>query len=381
MIDLKTAFIGKDFGMKAKVKIVVDTNYIYTMDTNRLSRAIDNMNKIGDVYIPKVALDELVQRDIQSIRDIHNNLNKTGSISEIVQIKNIGKKEINKVREYYINLFDNNIIELSTVKINEMYTRALIKKPPFMKKKGSSDKGFKDSLLWLSVLEDDHSEYDEIIILTNDNGFIDSKNDLQNEFKNKHDIHISFMREFNKLSEVDKKSSDNSETDSENIIESNNQLKIVEDFKQLEIYRDRLDTVLYNITTAREYNAYGDYYEYPRFKISTKIDFLPLEKLLDNLKIVTKQNMMNTYISPHEFLSIFKEVSPFEEAEDIKTEDVVELYSLLVDVYLELNEYSKSIVKAIIDYLFTKTYSFDSNSSSSVGLEGIDNIEDDDLPF
>lgn len=360
--------------MNSKIKIIIDSNYIYSMDSDRLSEKINDIKTKGDIYLPVVVLDELIHRDLKNIRKFHRKVNKHEPLGMAIRTQDIDERFVDELREYYINLFDNNIIEMSTVDIEKMYKRAISKTPPFLEEK-DSDEGFKDSLIWLSILEDNYRDYDEIVFLTNDNGFIKNKNKLQNEFKDKYGIEINILRDYGKIQEIEKQDTPNT-TEPMEKEHSYNQRKILEDFKKIELYRDQLDEILYKITMEQEYNSFGEYYDYPRFKISEKIELLPIEKLLNNLQQVTKENILKKMITPNEFLSIFEDVSVFAVSENIQTKNLVQLYELLLDAHSELNNYSKSIVKAIVDYIVSKTYTYESDSFAE-----IENIDDDELPF
>lgn len=355
--------------MANKFKIIVDSNYIYELSTRRLINLIDDSNKLGDIYIPDVVLDELVQKDINSINKVNKLTDDKKIFKEIIQVRNINNELVNIIRSYYSNLFNEKVIKLSSVKIEKMYERSLLKKPPFSAAKGSSDKGFKDSLIWLSILEDNHNDYNQVILLTRDNGFLDNRKELQNEFTSKHNIEISFFRELPRESKIDFTNINSNTVDKEI-----NHLKIIEDFKELEVIREKLDDILYRITIEREYDPYGeDFLEHQRFILSEQIIAVPLEELLKNSYNLFRKNIMSNSIPPNEFLEVFGEVSLFEEKEYINTNDFNDFYELLYKVNSDLNDYSESIVKAITDYINVKTFELDINPFLETDV--------DDLPF
>lgn len=352
-------------------KIIVDSNYIYELSTRRLIGFVDEAEKIGELYIPDVVLDELVQKDISSINKINKLIDDRRIFKDIIQIKSINEELVDIIRLYYSNLFNDRIIKFSSVNINKIYERSLLKKPPFSTAKGASDKGFKDSLIWLSILEDSYNDYNQVILLTSDNGFLDNRKDLQKEFFSKHGKDISFFRELPKEQKID------FADDNSNIIDQEkNHFKIIEDFKKLEVIREKLDDILYRITIEREYDPYGeDFLEHQRFTITKRINAISLEELLNNFYILFKENIMSSNIPPNEFLRIFGNVSLSEEKEDIYINDLNDLYKLLYKVNSELSNYSGSIVKAITDYINAKTFEFDFD------FNPFDEIDDEELPF
>lgn len=357
--------------MNNEFKIIVDSNYIYELSTKRLINLKDDSEKIGNLYIPDVVLDELVQKDITSINKVNKLIDDRSIFKEIIQVKDINDGLIHIIRSYYSNLFNDRVIKLSSVDIDKMYERSLLKKPPFSSAKGASDKGFKDSLIWLSILEDNHTDYNQVILLTRDNGFLDNKEELQNEFLRKHDMEISFFRELPREQETEF-----SEVSSNITEQEKNHHKIIEDFKELEDIREKLDDILYRITIEREYNPYGEgFIEHKRFIISEKITAIPLEELLINSYSVLKDNIMSNSIPPREFLRIFENFILSEEKEDIFTNDLNDFYELLLKVNSDLSNYSGSIVKAITDYINAKTFELD------LDFNPFEEIDDEELPF
>lgn len=352
--------------MDKKIKIILDSNHIYKLSSNRLISMIDNYNKLGDTYIPEVVIDELVQRDIDYIEEVNFYKNKSVVINNSIETKKIEDQLIGEIRLYYSNLFNNKVIKLSSIQIDQMYNRALVKKPPFIEDKNASDKGFKDSLIWVSILEDSHTNFDEVIFLSSDNSFIDNKDALEKEFFNIHDLEISFLRQLENKRKIKTPtiSPDEKEDD---------YLKTIEDFKKLESLRENLDRLLDRIVNVRIYNDFGEYYKEQRFSLFEKLEDIPLEKLMDNLNNLVRANIMRNTVSPSEFLNTFGDIFLFDEKEDINTQDINDLNNLLYRANFDLAEYSESIVKAIIEYINNNTFESDGNPFST--------IRDDELPF
>lgn len=356
--------------MNNKIKIIIDSNYIYDFSTDRIINMVKDYNEFGGTYIPEVVIDELVQKDIDYIEEVNKNRKKSAILSHSITTKNLDDKYIDDLRSHYSKLFYGNVIKLSNIKIGEMYNRALKKRPPFSNDKNASDKGFKDSLIWASILEDQHTDYEEVILLTNDNSFIQNKDILEEEFQEKHNIKISFLRTLNKLSQ-----NDIPKSGSKNIKNADNHQKIIGDFKKLEDFREDLDRILERLTFERVYNGFDEYYEKQRFTLfeKIKINELSIGKILDNLNSLLRNNIMRHNLSPNDFLKVFDEFNLWEEKEDINTQDIIELYDLLYKTDKELGEYSDSMVKAIVDYINVNTFDSKNNPFHT--------IDDDDLPF
>lgn len=337
------------YKLQHNIKIVVDSNHIYKLSSNRLIRMIDNYSELGTVYIPEVVIDELIQRDIDYVEKVNIYRNDSVIINNIIKTMELQEQLINDIRLYYSKIFNNNVIKISSIQINEMYNRSLIKKPPFIEDKNASDKGFKDSLIWLSILEDNHSTYDEIIFLSSDNSFIDNKDTLKEEFMNKHSIEISFLRKL-------EKNTGGSKTTTNHVKSEDDYLKTINDFKKLESIREELDRALDKIINLKIYNDFGDYYNEQRFVLYEELEILPLEKLIENLNNLMKENIMRNSVLPNEFLNVFGYELLFNEKQHIETKDINSLYDLLYRASYDLDEYSESIVKALIEYINVNTF-------------------------
>ena len=178
--------------MTEKKAFVFDTNFI--IQHQNLDEALDKIKEQFAIYITQVSIDE---RIAQNCREVKTQFNKAeecktefAPFAIVIQFK----KTYEEMREYYQegiqkkyeSYFDNNIIPYA--KDGEMLTaiidRANQKIPPFSSARDASDKGFKDCLLWLSILAyfKDNGE-DQIVFITDDkSAFRNNTEFLQKEF-------------------------------------------------------------------------------------------------------------------------------------------------------------------------------------------------------
>ena len=77
------------------------------------------------------------------------------SIKSKCSIDEVQSKQSDYIQKEYDNLFGKNIIpfDTSTEVFEIVLQRALYKKPPFRNKENASDKGFKDCLMWISIMQ------------------------------------------------------------------------------------------------------------------------------------------------------------------------------------------------------------------------------------
>ena len=179
--------------MTEKKAFVFDTNFI--IQHHNLDEALDKIKEQFAIYITQVSIDE---RIAQNCREVKTQFSKAEECkAEFASFATVQfKKTYEEVREHYKrgiqrkyeSYFDNNIIPYA--KDGEMLTdiieRANQKIPPFSSAKDASDKGFKDCLLWLSMLAyfKDKGE-EQIIFVTDDkSAFRNNTEFLQEEFHN-----------------------------------------------------------------------------------------------------------------------------------------------------------------------------------------------------
>ena len=146
-----------------------------------------------DVIIPEIVWSELKKHKIEKYEE-----KKEDYKSKILKFKfpnieiNIGEdidyeEYLNKKMNQYKEKINNRQVKIKELKFPDnnrlpsIIDRACNKKPPFGGKEKNSDKGFKDVLLWESIIEyKENNENEKIILYTNDNIF---NSEIEEEFK------------------------------------------------------------------------------------------------------------------------------------------------------------------------------------------------------
>ncbi|MBQ4437541.1 DUF4935 domain-containing protein [bacterium] len=179
--------------MTDKKAFVFDTNFIIEKKNNMVS-IIEELKNDYNVYAPQVCIDERIAQECrglmeeyQKVEDFTKKYNKFG----IIEIKSTGEEILNSFRnammEKYQKTFCKKIIPFpkDNDTLLKIFERANQKIPPFPEdnSKNKSDKGFKDCLLWVSLLSffKEHGE-NEVVFVTNDKAFLDNKSFFLNEF-------------------------------------------------------------------------------------------------------------------------------------------------------------------------------------------------------
>lgn len=177
--------------MAKKKAFIFDTNFI--IQHPDLDATLDKLKDQYTLYISQVSIDERIAQHCRDLRQVFDEAKKCEvKFIHFATIKY--KKTFEEECEYYQsgvqakydNYFGDHIIPLAKTgdTLSAVIERADRRNPPFCDAKGASDKGFKDCLLWLSILEYfKKSGEDEIIFVTDDKGaFLNNAEILQDEF-------------------------------------------------------------------------------------------------------------------------------------------------------------------------------------------------------
>lgn len=200
-----------DMGKKA---FVFDTNFI--IENLDLTSVVNSLQEKYTVYVPQVAIDERLSQKYIEWREKYNKLNsiqkefsEIASIEENIDFSEKYKAVEKHTQEGYRKLFSDNIIPFSkdAETFCAIWNRVHEKLPPFRAIPKSGDKGFKDVLLWLSLIRffKENGE-SEVVFITSDKDFLDNAEFLKNEFKEftEKEIEIKgneFYKEFVSLDE------------------------------------------------------------------------------------------------------------------------------------------------------------------------------------
>lgn len=189
-----------------KVSIIIDTNTLYVKKYRDFTRVefIENIQSLIDdikllnqpgisIILPQIVIDELVKQQIEeyekltksicNIRLPFVDINKTKKYKEYAQL--MLDERMNKLkRESGVNIkvipYPQNEV------LHSIINRSIEKRPPFEGQDKISDKGFKDVILWESLLEYKNNNRDErIILISSDKIFTENNNQkvLKDEYK------------------------------------------------------------------------------------------------------------------------------------------------------------------------------------------------------
>lgn len=142
------------------------------------------------INISEITIEELKKQIIDKYKEELSNLKE--SYKKFKNIHNIKFDEdeevkydeiLEKLMEDYIKFHNINIVKTKNISLQNLLNRAINKKKPFVGENGNSDKGFKDAVLWESIIEyAKKSENKKFILLTKN--IQDFPKELEDEFEN-----------------------------------------------------------------------------------------------------------------------------------------------------------------------------------------------------
>jgi rRNA-processing protein FCF1 len=356
--------------------IIVDTNYLYP-DFKKLR--IQELEIEGfECYIPMLVIEELkglkareIKKEYKLLNEIANSeiIKKSFSVDihgNIYEVLESFEKDYEKsIKEYFSNKIINyNSLDNSS---NELMNRVKYKIPPFIDEKGSSDKGFMDSLIWLNVLSfAKENKNIKITFITNDkNAFYKNKEELIQEFsKNSPDNHIEFYRDFEFESFMRKEISNQNINDKSELLVANKEIhsRRLDKDKIIEI-RNKINNILYSV------EEYSNGYPVNNFKLEQKIDENNTEILCDLISNSIADYIFDEYINMDIFFDRSR-IKYYKSQYNVSQSDLIEF----VNIYNEIKSTYYEYIPAFIKYMTRQL-------NEMVIQKKSDNEDTFDLPF
>ena len=349
--------------MSDKKAFVFDTNFI--IQHKKLDEVVENLKEQFTVYITQVSIDELIAQECRKLRE---KFEKFKSIEE--EYSNIASMEListyEKCSEYcrnttqkdYISVFGKNIIPFSKDETTfaSLIARANDKFPPFSNDPKASDKGFKDYLLWHSLLKyfRDNGE-DNVVFLTDDKSAFTNHTDfLTKEFAEVTRKSIEFHQNafYNKLL----KSSEEIESET-----------TLTPLPSLETLRVEIE-IFIKALCEMEYTYFNGRQSLKRtFITSQMFDKEYVKSVFDNLQNVILKHLFEQKISATEVLDIDGRIENRRDIPIKNLENALNLYHKMLKHYAGyIDQFYEAVAKIFNDNYFAPGSYFD---------------DDDDLPF
>jgi len=345
--------------MEEKIAFVFDTNFI--VQNQNLSEVI---KKLDNKYIPYVTQVSIEERKVQQCAvkktAYEKALKLCKEIKALLTIKSYSDLEAELIKHKeaiqhgYESVFKEHIIkyEISSDLFDTILTRAYNKIPPFNDNDKASDKGFKDTLMWLSIIEFfKNNGEDEIVFLTNDKCFTEKSDALNKEFEEyaKKKIKIMENSMFGTLLENRKSTESTPKKEIPNIEKIREQL------------RDTLDSICW----TTEYNYFGDEEYYRGFLTSIQFDEIYIKSIMDNLENVIQDHIFSDKIKVSVFLDNDNRIYNDRKIDITIIEKLNKLYK---ETSSNFPEHLSALIKTVTEKL-------------NENYEEVDIITDTEVPF
>lgn len=350
-----------------KTAIVFDTNFIIE-HVDKMNSVVKTLKEKGyQLYIPQVVVDERKAHRCNELLDKYNTVRKLENFLDgyinvyyKVDVDELESTHKDRIQKSYEEKFGQKIIKYS--KSEEIFSiileRAFKKIPPFVTDK--SDKGFKDTLMWLSIIDYFKSNGENnIILLTSDNGFIKSKNELEQEFKNK----------TNKILKIEPNSFYNDiikEEQKENILQNNHNIPE----EELENLSDEIYDYIFNICNK---TIGDDFQEYFIARFTTHMQFTEkdIENMFNRLEDNINMHILERNIDITDILEKREYIIKSDSIPLKLVKDLLKLYKKIQQRYPTLiQQFYNAVTKLINDNCYIEP-----KSSSQY------TISDDEVPF
>jgi len=356
--------------MTKEKAFVFDTNFI--LQYKDLVEVVSILEKEFSVYVPQVSIEERLSQHYVDLRERYGELEgfqkKHEDIARIELTKTFDEKYKtlkNAVNKKYTDLFQKKIIPFTkdAVTFEAIWDRVHKKEPPFRTAKGASDKGFKDALLWLSIIRFfKESGEGEVVFLTNDNNFLDNATMLEQEFKNATKKEISIKN--NKHYEF--------------VIGKSEEVSVapvVRPIANVQELRKKIVNTIENICNVIAYSSNGfiNYEDEKAFILREKISEAQMEKVLGELHEIVTANYLHQEIDADRIFHKHESIEGHHAIPIENLEAVVELYN---EVKTKMPDYLAQFLTVAAD-IFNRNYEEISYFNADEGYFD----DDGELPF
>lgn len=348
--------------MSDKKAFIFDTNFI--IQNKHLDKVVENLKDEYNIYVTQVSIDERIAQRCREIKEKYDEVERcikeNSSIATIrfeITYEEYCQTIENALQNNYNVLFGNRIIpyDIGGDTLGIILKRANKKEPPFSSAKNASDKGFKDCLLWLSLLEYFKTNGEtEVVFVSEDGGFKDNSDYLCDEFgkitgKN---IVIKPNSYYNELLESEK----------EEPIKKSEPLP---DFSKI---REQIEEVMDTLRWEVDEDYFGNENWYKTFVLQKEVDSKYMEIVFSGLKSTINDHIFECSIPAFKVLDLDGRLVEDKGIPMKKVENALHLYEDILKKYPDYIEQFYNATAIII------------NRSYNPPIHTYEDI-DEDLPF
>lgn len=288
-----------DEKMDEKKAFVFDTNFI--IQNKDMAKVVSSLQAGFTVYVTQVSVEERIAQQCRELKDKYDKIaalqNDYIRIAKISLLKSYGMH----AEEYrigmqanYDGLFGSHVIPFpkTSAVFSEVLDRAYKKLPPFSNADNASDKGFKDTLIWLSMLfYFKECGENTVLFVSSDNGFKGNADALCKEFK----------EVTGKLIEI----KDNSYYKSimEDIPAEKEQAK-PEKLPDVGVLREQVKNTIESLCSVEYENVWGNPDWERTFITTEKVDAFYMQVVFDNLRSHISEHIFDENVPAFDILAL-----------------------------------------------------------------------------
>ncbi len=283
--------------MESKKIFIFDTNFI--VEIKDLIQVCESLKSEFDVYVTQVSIEERIGQDCRDLKKRYDEVNELQSKYKdiaVITLKNDYERRTSAFSKWrqdnYSKLFGENIIPYNKngKMLSAILERANKKIPPFILE-AKSDKGFKDALMWLSILDFFKSKKGkEIIFVSDDKGFCENSEFLAKEFFEVTGNTIQI-----------KKNAYYKELIAPQAPPVQEKVEPLPDFSEL---RDIIKSAIEGLCYIKESDFYEGVVWYKTFLLSEKVDSSYIESIFSSLKNDIKKHIFEKEISVYDIFAL-----------------------------------------------------------------------------
>lgn len=340
--------------MSAKKALLFDTNFIIEHSKD-FETVVNKLNESYEVFITQLSVAERISQQYLELKGKYDKVQKLipeiqsfARVDFIVKFDDACGLMEEGVQTKYSHLFQDKIIPFSRSEetYSQIIDRVYKKLPPFIS--GSSDKGFKDTILWLSLIDyfSKNKKFESVVFVSNDHGFTENIELLQEEFRNKTSLEIEIKNnEFLNKIVCEKQNIEINVSGLQNVTQD-----------ELNDLRQEIQRVLDSICRTYSSNScFGGYMTIPCFKLKECLEINQIEDMFENLSNVLFRDFFATKFA---FSDLFTNLYIFKDEYYISRENIESLNSLYERIkknYKQLLPQFYKVVKETINQNFEES--------------------------
>ena len=328
--------------------VFLDTNFLFM---KQLNENLTSSFKEKDIhlFISEIVLDELKGQNIRGIKNDYNKIidrinNSRYSkiyfdIKDNTDLEEAFVESDKKMDNYYKLAFNENIIPIfdKMTLFETLMERSKHKIPPFGDNPNDSDKGFKDTMIWINFLEYcKNNSFSNYYFVTKDSGFKKNVDFFMYEFKevvgtdNIEILDFSDFDEIKKYFEIENEPKDSKEQVKAPF--GKEEKTISEEISEEIISKAR--NSFFDLLIVEEFDSFGNEYHSVNLVVEGEVSD---QDVINFSQLLKRKTDLFTFYSSYDLTNVFDElyipVQAKQETELSKIKNFISVWDLISEKY------------------------------------------------